>query len=130
MPEYRTDPVLEQIRGFAEDLGDEVVDTDVDPILIYKKDNNRKEHNLRGHQFAADGTKYLVGGHPDIRVALLAFGYDIYSAIGKNTIKNKVINKKENMNTGMRIVAEEESILGYKYKVKKNYHQILIVLYK
>ncbi len=34
------------------------------------------------------------------------------------------------MNTGMRIVAEEESILGYKYKVKKNYHQILIVLYK
>ena len=87
MPEYRTDPVLEQIRGFAEDLGDEVVDTDVDPILIYKKDNNRKEHNLRGHQFAADGTKYLVGGHPDIRVALLAFGYDIYSAIGKHNKK-------------------------------------------
>jgi hypothetical protein len=137
MPDYPIDLTLEQIRGFAEDIGDEIVETDTGPLLVFEKENENKKYDMYGDRYKHNGKKYLVCGHPELRLMVFALNYEVQSAI-ENKIKNKRSSGSSSNESGLSKYmagsdevqppelalsllsnAEKEKMNSYEYKIEK-----------
>jgi hypothetical protein len=71
---------LDEVASYIEDLGDKVVERNVEDILTTEVD--AEEYSLTGHWCKQDGHQYIIAGHPELRFmsCLYAFSIERYVA--------------------------------------------------